>query len=32
MAWELEQEDNLCYVAATRAKQELILVEMELDK
>lgn len=23
--WELEQEKNLCYVAATRAKQELIL-------
>lgn len=23
--WELEQEDNLCYVAATRAKKELIL-------
>jgi DNA helicase-2/ATP-dependent DNA helicase PcrA len=24
-AWELEQEDNLCYVAATRAKSELVL-------
>ena len=23
--WELEQEDNLCYVAATRAKHELVL-------
>lgn len=25
--WELEQETNLCYVAATRAKRELVLVE-----
>lgn len=25
--WELEQEDNLCYVAATRAKSDLILVK-----
>jgi ATP-dependent exoDNAse (exonuclease V) beta subunit len=25
-AWELEQESNLCYVAATRAKSELFLV------
>lgn len=25
-AWELTQEDNLCYVAATRAKQELVMV------
>lgn len=24
LEWEQEQEDNLCYVAATRAKQELI--------
>lgn len=24
-AWELEQEKNLCYVAVTRAKQELVL-------
>lgn len=27
-AWELEQEDNLCYVAATRAQEALYLVEM----
>lgn len=26
MEWELQQEDNLCYVAATRAKQQLVLV------
>lgn len=26
--WELEQEDNLCYVAATRAKHELVLMEL----
>lgn len=26
-AWELEQEDNLSYVASTRAKSELMLVE-----
>ncbi len=26
--WELEQEVNLCYVAATRAQKELFLVEM----
>lgn len=25
--WELEQETNLCYVAATRAKEELFLLE-----
>lgn len=25
-AWELAQEDNLCYVAATRAKSELVLM------
>lgn len=25
--WELEQEDNLCYVAATRAQEELILFQ-----
>lgn len=24
--WEMEQENNLCYVAPTRAKQELILI------
>ena len=24
--WEIEQEDNLCYVMATRAKAELILI------
>lgn len=35
--WELEQEDNLCYVAVTRAKKELIEVrfsakqDVELD-
>ena len=27
--WELEQENNLCYVAATRAKQQLILAQAE---
>ena len=26
--WELDQEVNLCYVAATRAQEELYLVEM----
>lgn len=26
--WEQEQENNLCYVAATRAKEELILVDI----
>ncbi len=26
--WELEQEDNLCYVAATRAKSELVLIDI----
>ncbi len=25
--WQREQEDNLCYVAATRAKQELVLID-----
>jgi superfamily I DNA/RNA helicase len=27
-AWEVEQENNLCYVAATRAKSELVLIEL----
>lgn len=27
-AWEQEQENNLCYVAATRAKHELVLIEL----
>lgn len=27
-AWEIEQEDNLCYVAATRAKEELVLIDI----
>lgn len=27
--WQKQQEDNLCYVAATRAKQELVLIEEE---
>ena len=31
MAWELEQETNLCYVAATRAKHELCLVDISND-
>lgn len=26
-AWEIQQELNICYVAATRAKKELILIE-----
>jgi len=26
--WELDQEDNLCYVAATRAKEELVLINI----
>jgi superfamily I DNA/RNA helicase len=26
-AWEREQEDNLCYVAATRAQEELYLID-----
>lgn len=26
--WQLQQEDNLCYVAVTRAKQELIEVDL----
>ncbi len=29
LAWELEQENNLCYVAVTRAQTKLILVNME---
>lgn len=28
MAWEQEQEVNLCYVAATRAKHELVLIDI----
>lgn len=28
MAWQLQQENNLCYVAATRAKQRLIEVKV----
>lgn len=28
--WELRQEDNLCYVAATRARRELVEVGLEL--
>jgi superfamily I DNA/RNA helicase len=31
MAWEQEQEANLCYVAATRAKHELVLVDISAD-
>jgi superfamily I DNA/RNA helicase len=31
MAWEQEQEVNLCYVAATRAKHELVLVDIKND-
>lgn len=27
--WEVEQENNLCYVAATRAKAELVLVDIQ---
>lgn len=27
-AWQAEQEDNLCYVAATRAKRELVFVNV----
>jgi superfamily I DNA/RNA helicase len=30
--WELDQENNLCYVAATRAKHQLILVDAEQTK
>jgi superfamily I DNA/RNA helicase len=26
--WEIQQEDNLCYVAATRAKAELLLIQV----
>lgn len=29
--WELEQEDNLCYVMATRAKEELVLVDISAE-
>lgn len=29
--WEMEQEDNLCYVMATRAKEELVLVDISLE-
>lgn len=28
-AWQKQQEANLCYVAVTRASQELVLIEME---
>jgi len=27
-AWEKEQEDNLCYVQATRAMKKLIVVDI----
>ena len=27
-AWQQQQEGNLCYVAATRAKHRLVLIEM----
>lgn len=27
MPWQKQQERNLCYVAATRAKKELVLIE-----
>ena len=27
--WEIEQEANLCYVAVTRAKQELVITQGE---
>ena len=30
--WEQEQEINLCYVAATRAKHELVLVDITQDE
>jgi superfamily I DNA/RNA helicase len=30
--WEQEQEDNLCYVAATRAKHELCLVDISKEE
>lgn len=30
--WQLEQEDNLCYVAVTRAKQELVEVQVTAPK
>lgn len=29
MQWMLEQEDNLCYVAATRSMSELVLINIE---
>lgn len=32
MAWEQEQETNLNYVAATRAKEELVLIELPTKK
>jgi ATP-dependent exoDNAse (exonuclease V) beta subunit len=25
--WQLKQEENICYVATTRAKSELVLIE-----
>jgi superfamily I DNA/RNA helicase len=28
--WQQQQEANLCYVAATRAKRELVLIEEEV--
>lgn len=31
-AWEMEQEDNLCYVQVTRAKQHLTLVNVPAKK
>ncbi len=27
LAWEQQQERHLCYVAATRAQEELVLIE-----
>lgn len=32
MPWELAQEDNLCYVAATRAMFELVLIDIKVEK
>jgi superfamily I DNA/RNA helicase len=28
LPWQVEAEDNLCYVAATRAKRELVLIDI----
>lgn len=32
MPWEKAQEDNLCYVASTRAMEELVTIDIKIEK